>query len=190
MPHERRLPAFAGSPLSRRQKQQSRGPILPGSARFFHSLPKTKLRALPHPAELCTILAAWRGARAADRAALEMPCARKGTVGSNPTLSALFERGPAKPCKHSLCGASLFSGSAIVPELSRSNTSAFAPGTIAVPIAATIANAAAAPIAATARLSILRNFFIFDLLKNSDVGHYGLRRLVDSHRQPRRAHRS
>ena len=29
-----------------------------------------------------------RGARAADRAALEMPCTRKGTAGSNPALSA------------------------------------------------------------------------------------------------------
>ena len=36
-----------------------------------------------------------RGAGAADRAALEMPCARKGTVGSNPTLSVRGE-GPCQ----------------------------------------------------------------------------------------------
>jgi hypothetical protein len=33
------------------------------------------------------VIGRWRGARAADRAALEMPCALTGTPGSNPGLS-------------------------------------------------------------------------------------------------------
>ena len=35
--------------------------------------------------------AAGRGAGVADRARLEIVCARKRTVGSNPTLSAMFK---------------------------------------------------------------------------------------------------
>ncbi len=32
----------------------------------------------------------WRGAGVADQARLESVCTRKGTVGSNPTLSVLY----------------------------------------------------------------------------------------------------
>jgi hypothetical protein len=97
-----RIDGVHATPRARTSADAGNPPIWSGTTHLIHLKPASEvpgldaqalpLRCTPNAALAWDRLAAilsplWRGAGAADRAALEMPCARKGTAGSNPALS-------------------------------------------------------------------------------------------------------